>query len=79
MILCQRATFSRVLPNYFILQKRNFKPDEKQEFIEKAKLIASVLDESLSNLIATYLENYVKSHREEFKAIERLKAKARRG
>ena len=46
--------------------------DEKQEFIEKAKLIASVLDESLSNLIATYLENYVKSYTEELKTIERL-------
>ncbi len=54
-------------------------PDEKQEFIEKAKLIASVLDESLSNLIATYLESYVKSHSEELKAIERLQAKAKKG
>lgn len=53
-------------------------PDEKQEFIEKAKLIASVLDESLSNLIATYLESYVKAHTEELKAIERLQARARK-
>ena len=36
-------------------------PDEKQEYIEKAKLIASVLDESLSNLVASYLETYLKS------------------
>jgi uncharacterized protein DUF6364 len=54
-------------------------PDEKQEFVEKAKLIASVLDESLSNLVASYLESYVKSHNEELKAIEKLQAKARKG
>jgi uncharacterized protein DUF6364 len=54
-------------------------PDEKQGYIEKAKLIASVLDESLSNLVATYLENYVRSHGEELKAIERVQAKARKG
>ena len=53
-------------------------PDEKQEYVEKAKLISSVLDESLSNLIATYLEDYVKSHTEELKAIERLQVKARK-
>jgi hypothetical protein len=54
-------------------------PDEKQEFIEKANLIASVLDESLSYLIATYLESYVKSHSEELRAIQRLPGRLERG
>ena len=48
-------------------------------FSGKAKLIASVLDDSLSNLIASYLESYVKSHTEELKAIERLRGKLERG
>jgi hypothetical protein len=33
----------------------------------------------LSNLIVNYLESYVKAHSEELKAIERLRAKARKG
>ena len=77
---CQHVTFSRASPNYLIVLKLTLYPsDEKQEFIEKAKLIASVLDDSLSNLIATYLESYVKSHSEELKAMERLQTKARKG
>ena len=54
-------------------------PDEQQDLIEKAKLIATVLHDSLSNLVVSFLEDYVKSHTEELKAIERLQAKARKG
>jgi hypothetical protein len=54
-------------------------PDEKQEFIEKANVITSVLEESLSDVIVTCLESYVESHQEELKAIETLQAKARKG
>ncbi len=59
--------------------QKNFESDEKQEFIEKAELIATVLDDSLSNLVVSFLEDYVKTHTEELKAIERLQAKARKG
>jgi ferritin len=54
-------------------------PDNKQEVVEKAKLLATVLHESLSNLIVDFLERYLEEHKEELKAIERLQAKARKG
>jgi ferritin len=54
-------------------------PDNKQEVVEKAKLLATVLHESLSNLIVDFLERYLEEHKEELKAIERLQSKARKG
>jgi hypothetical protein len=39
-------------------------PDNKQEVVEKAKLLATVLHESLSNLIIDFLERYLEEHKE---------------
>ncbi|MDA2918527.1 DUF6364 family protein [Desulfobacterota bacterium AH_259_B03_O07] len=52
--------------------------DDKKEVIEKAKLLASVLNQSLSNLIIDFLEDYLTEHKEELKALERLKAKSKK-
>lgn len=53
-------------------------PDNKQEVVEKAKLLATVLHESLSNLIVDFLERYIEEHKEQLKAIDRLQAKAKK-
>ncbi len=54
-------------------------PDNKQEVVEKAKLLGTVLHGSLSNLIIDFLERYLEEHKEELEAIERLQVKAKKG
>jgi hypothetical protein len=67
------------MDTYKMQERTLYNSEEKQEIIEKPKLSVLVLDESLSNLIANYLESYVKSHNEELKATKRLQAKTRKG